>query len=610
MQFDISALPADLKGGLSELKCDYDFSLSGKTVLTVAVGQTAQIAKTDDGFNISYTKKCEFYRQFIRLLSGEFERQESCAFSRLSVMIDCSRNAVPSVEAVKALIRKLAVMGYGAIELYTEDTYQIDGEQFFGYFRGRYSAGEIREIDGYASLFGLELIPCIQTLAHLNGITRWGRFKPIIDCNDILLADDGRTYELIDKMFCSLSENFSSRRVHIGMDEAHMVGLGKYLEEHGFTDRFAVMQKHLKRVLEIAERHGFECTMWSDMFFRLANNGKYEHTDGLNIDSVKSIIPPNVTLEYWDYYRNDIKEYEGMLSAHKALSEKTAFACGAWRWNSFLPSNTMSINRNKIALQACKKYGVSSVKVTLWGDDGGECSTFSTLPALVATAEFAYGNDEYENAFSVVTGAKLSDFCALEIADNPLNSDSKFYGGNFTKIFLYNDLLCGIYDYCAKPQYRQSYLNAAKMCKAAAKSNKKYSCLFDTAAALSLLIAEKYDFGVRLRAAYQKGDREQLRALSEKIKELVKLLDKFYTALQRQWYSENKPFGFEVQDIRLGGLRQRFLHCRKIICGYVNGKSDSIEELEETVIKCDDFFDTVELRCDDRWRQIASVNRL
>ena len=34
--------------------------------------------------------------------------------------------------------------------LYTEDTYEVDNEPYFGYMRGRYSADELRELDDYA----------------------------------------------------------------------------------------------------------------------------------------------------------------------------------------------------------------------------------------------------------------------------------------------------------------------------------------------------------------------------------------------------------------------------------------------------------------------------
>ena len=610
MNFDISALPAEFKSGLAELKKDYNFLIDGKNVLTAEYGQTAGIARTDAGVFISFTKKSEFYREFVKLLHGDFRVEEKCAFKNLSVMADCSRNAVLNVPAVKALIRKLAVMGYNALELYTEDTYEVSDEPFFGYMRGRYSHEEIREIDNYAALFGIELVPCIQTLAHLNGVTRWNRFKPVIDCNDILLADDNRTYELLDKMFLSISESFTSRKIHIGMDEAHMVGLGRYLDEHGYRDRFGIMQRHLESVLEIAGKYGFECTMWSDMFFRLANHGEYEPSATKLPDELLKKIPQNVTLEYWDYYRNSEKEYDDMLVAHSKLSKKVSFACGAWRWNTFTPSNKMSVNRNALAFAACKKNGIADVKVTLWGDDGGECPVFAMLPVLVASAEFAYGNTDYKKAFKRITGYEFDDFYALELADNPARAESEFYGGNFTKVFLYNDLLCGIYDYCAKPQYRESYLFAAEKCYALAKGNKKYAYLFNTAGGLARLIAQKYDFGIRLRKAYKSGDKREMKELSVQIKQLVKLLDKFYGALKKQWHTENKPFGFEVQDIRLGGLKQRMLHCKQIIDDFADGKSDSIPELETEVLNSEDYSDTTEFRCNHRWQQLVSVNRL
>ena len=116
----------------------------------------------------------------------------------LGVMIDCSRNAVPKVSAVKKLIDALQKMGYNTLELYTEDTFEVEDEPYFGYLRGRYSSEEIKEIDKYASAHGIELIPCIQTLAHFSNSVKLPRFWNITDVNDILLIDEEQTYEFIE----------------------------------------------------------------------------------------------------------------------------------------------------------------------------------------------------------------------------------------------------------------------------------------------------------------------------------------------------------------------------------------------------------------------------
>lgn len=88
-------------------------------------------------------------------------------------MLDCSRNAVFTVEKVKSVIRTLAKMGMNVLMLYTEDTYEVPGEPYFGSYRGRYTKAEIQEMDAYASMFGIELVPCIQTLAHLHNALKW-----------------------------------------------------------------------------------------------------------------------------------------------------------------------------------------------------------------------------------------------------------------------------------------------------------------------------------------------------------------------------------------------------------------------------------------------------
>lgn len=90
-------------------------------------------------------------------------------FDSFGVMIDCSRNAVPNVAGLKRFFDILSQMGYNLAMLYTEDTYEVENEPYFGYKRGRYSASELRELDDYAASVGIELGPRgIQTLAHLN----------------------------------------------------------------------------------------------------------------------------------------------------------------------------------------------------------------------------------------------------------------------------------------------------------------------------------------------------------------------------------------------------------------------------------------------------------
>ena len=98
-------------------------------------------------------------------------------FKRKGIMIDCSRNAVRTPETVMRFADMMKKLGYNTLMLYTEDTYEIESEPYFGYLRGRYTKEELKRIDDYCDSLGIELIPCIQTLAHLNATMSWAAFS-------------------------------------------------------------------------------------------------------------------------------------------------------------------------------------------------------------------------------------------------------------------------------------------------------------------------------------------------------------------------------------------------------------------------------------------------
>ena len=196
-------------------------------------------------------------------------------FDTFGVMIDLSRNAVMTVSEMKRFILLLSKMGYNQVQLYMEDTYEVAGEPYFGYFRGRYTQTELKDLDDYAFACGIELVPCIQTLAHLETLLRWPTFKKVADSYGTLLVGEDETYQLIELMISSLRRCFHTNKINIGMDEAGSIGQGRYREIHGERDRIVVFCEHLTKVCEITAKYGFEPMIWSDMFYRLANNGEY-----------------------------------------------------------------------------------------------------------------------------------------------------------------------------------------------------------------------------------------------------------------------------------------------------------------------------------------------
>ncbi len=500
-------------------------------------------------------------------------------FDRLGVMIDQSRNAVMNVPAVKRMIDLLEKMDYQFLMLYTEDTYETDNQPYFGYQRGRFSKDELKELCTYGNAHHVELIPCIQTLAHLNALMRWPQYAELKDCHDILCVGEEKVYGLIEDMFRTLNECFTARTVHIGMDEAEFIGLGRYMKLHGFENRMEILLKHLNKVSEIAGKYGYELLMWGDMFYKLTGDGSSEVA--AFEASLKEKIPANVTLVYWDYYSTDKAHYDERLENYQKL-QPVWFAGGTWTWTGFAPHLGFSRDTAEAAMRSCREHGVRNYFTTLWGDDGGECSRFSVLPELYRLSCFAHGVEDMEEirrGFREMTGIAYDDFLLAELPDTPNTDGQK---NNPEKYMLYNDCLTGLLDGTVSGGEAARYGACAEKL-AALRQNEAYGILFETLYRLCRVLEVKYDLGYKTRMAYRAGDRTGLKELLPLYDETLIRLQAFYDAFEKQWMWENKPHGFDVEDIRLGGLKQRLTHAKKRITQYLDGEIERIEELEAAV---------------------------
>ena len=278
MKLNFIDLSDELLSAVAEVApiAGFEIAADGTPVTVEQDGEGLSVTYTADGITLRYSRRVELFRGVSRIVDTYAAKEnvtETPAYEDLCVMYDVARNAVMTVDTFKKCIRHLALMGYNSVQLYAEDVFEIDGYPYFGYLRGKYTKAEMKEMAAYGDRFGVELTPCIQVLAHLWNVTRWAAFGKVKDYDDILLIDEPETYNLIEAMFRSLSECFTSRRVNIGFDEAWMVGYGRYKQQHGLVDRVELLGRHMDKVNDICKKYGFTPMMWSDMHFRSA----FEH---------------------------------------------------------------------------------------------------------------------------------------------------------------------------------------------------------------------------------------------------------------------------------------------------------------------------------------------
>lgn len=623
LYFTGSAFSDDLQKGMEQFSGHFNFTVckDGLKVEIVHTDRGLKLSKNGDSAVIGFNRKIEFFRAlgylFQHMDKPSIDITEESQADLLGVMVDNSRNGVLNIKAIKKLLRYMALMGLNTLMLYTEDTYELKDYPYFGYMRGRFTEKELNECEQYAELFGIEIVPCIQTLAHLNAVLKWPAFWEYRDINDILLAGEEKTYELIDSMLSFMSKTLKSRKINIGMDEAEMIGLGRYLEKNGYQNRTDIMLQHLKRVTELCKKYGYEPMMWSDMFFKLAGSGSYY--DGVKLpEEVTQRIPEEITLVYWDYYNTEPKKVSNILDKHLSSGRPVIFAGGAWRWKGYTPMIGFSLLSSRVILEQCNKKGINNMFVTVWGDDGAECSVFTILPVIQLFAENSYAKNISDNhldeRFKICAGAALEDFLLLDLP-NQLEGNEKpgRCGVNPSKYLFYQDILLGLFDkHVIEDEYSRQYAQFSGLLKEAADRNPGYRNLFMIQAHLCDVLELKCDMGLKLKKAYENKDHAALKSLTETLDELLDRVSVFYENIRSQWMEDNKPFGFEVLSIRFGGLKQRIIEAKRRVEDYLEGRVEKIEELEADRLFFDGRKDAGKnLHLDiHQWEYIVSPNNV
>lgn len=569
----------------------YGFSLAedGREVeLTIREGKSLIISAKEDKIEVKGPTKSSVFRGFGHVVQKEkegvltFELEEELIFPFNGLMADCSRNGVVNMKYAKELIERLAVMGHSVFMLYMEDVYEVDEEPYFGYLRGRYSKKDIQELDAYAKEFGVELIPCIQTLAHLDQFLMWeGMAENYLDIDNILWVRNEKVTDLLKRMIKTLSECVTSNRIHIGMDEAYKLGRGRYADKNGLEKKTDIMTKHLKDMLEICNEYGMRPMIWDDMFFSgYSSVGKEEYR-----------IPEGIDLMYWDYYNNKKEHYTENFEFRKKLTPNTMFAGGAWRWVGYTPHHSKTYASVNASLSACKEEGIKEVIVTAWGDDGSESPISTCLFGTVLFGEHGYKAqvdlEDFKKRLTFITGLSYDDFMMQEAFDIIPEVKEKTATVTPSKYLFYEDPLMSIFvDHTKtmKDDLTAYYNDLAESFQERAKIEKDhyYKILKEFYGSYAKVMALKWNLGLNIWNAYQNKDKDQLKAIIDtQIVPLIPLMEDFKKARMIEWNETNKAYGFEALDLRFGGIIAR-LHTTKYRLGqYLNGNIDSIEELEE-----------------------------
>ncbi len=592
LSWDRAATPVDLRSVLTALGEDYPIvegkgRSSTRLVFEKIPGPGAcEVRLAAKSALVRYSTPAQAGRAIGALLSGLVKDNgvysEQTPFTTLGIMLDCSRNAVITTGHIKTWMRRLALLGYNMIMLYTEDTYELPGEPWFGYQRGAYTAKELKEIDDYAEKLNIEIIPCIQTLGHLEKILRHSAYWQVKDTGSVLMVGEEKTYELIDKMIGHWKRVCRSNRIHIGMDETHDIGRGRYLDLHGYRDGFSLFNEHLARVVKLCRKHGLKPMIWSDMYFRLGSKTMdYYDTKTVIPRKVIQQIPRDAELVYWDYYHDNKEFYLDWIARHRKMGGEPLVGSGIWTWGRYWYDHATTQRNAGACIEACYEAKVKELFFTQWGDDGAYCDHDSAFAGMVYCADRSYGDNKpadarLEKRFKAICGGS---YAAHLLA-------SGIHGG-----------VEGIHpDMWADPFYdtpfrRQAGDDIRKMAAIAkgfaalagqlkkvsrdrSAGDLKHAC------AVASAFAARYSLFAALLSAYRKKDKRALCAAARQIPVVAGRVAALEASFRNMWLNHNKPQGIETIQARFGMLRARYREIALRIGEYVRGEVSTIPELD------------------------------
>jgi len=287
------------------------------------------------------------------------------------VMLDVSRDKVPTMETVETLIDRLASWKVNQVQIYMEHTFAYAGHEEVWARASPFTAEEVRRLDAFCRERHVELVPNQNCLGHMGRWLKHERYRPLAMFPDgwtergrwrppgtIDPAKPG-SLPLVRELLAELLPNFTSERVQVGLDEPFEMP----------PERLGDYAAWVDTLRGLSELDGREMLMWGDI---LADK-----------PGMIAGLPNGVTVCEWGY--EDWHPFDGRCR-QLADADRPFWVCpGTSSWLTILGRTTNMIGNCQAAADAAREHGAVGFLNTDWGDMGH----LQYLP--VSEPGFAYG---------------------------------------------------------------------------------------------------------------------------------------------------------------------------------------------------------------------------
>ena len=314
------------------------------------------------------------------------------------VMLDISRNKVPTMATLYALVDLLAGLKVNHLQLYTEHTFAYAGHRDVWADASPMTAEEVLLLDAYCRERLIELVPNQNSFGHLQGWLRLPRYRELAECLEgfewpwggrseepfSLDPSNPASLALLEGLFDELLPNFDSRLFNVGCDETVDLGQGRNRALCEKVGRGRVYLDFLLKIHRLVSDRGRTMLYWGDIIM--------EHPE-----LVPELPADAIALEWGYEAKHPFDDHGAKL---RAAGVPWWVCPGTSSWNSFAGRTENCLANLRAAARAGIAHGASGFLNTDWGDNGHWQFLPVSYLGLAAGASLSWNHKGRETDFA------------------------------------------------------------------------------------------------------------------------------------------------------------------------------------------------------------------
>lgn len=391
-----------------------EFADSQRYSLLIRPDEIRMRSSSPAGFYYAATTLCQLIESGCRFIQA-MQIDDWPDFPARGVMLDISRDKVPTLATLRRLIDLLAGWKINQLQLYTEHTFAYAGHERVWRGASPLTGQQVEALDEYCRRRFIEMVPNQNSFGHME---RWLRHEPYARLaeargpwrtpwGDIrrtpttLNPLDAGSIRLVAGLYDQMLPHFRSGLFNVGCDETWELGQGASAAACRRRGVGRVYLEFLRKIHGEVTRRGRRMMFWADIALK--------HPD------LAAELPADLIPLLWGYEADHPFDRECDAIARRGLP---FYVCpGTSTWCSFGGRTRNCLANIANAAAAGRRHGASGCLITDWGDFGHR----QYLPA-------SYGGFLCGAAMSWCGATNASIDVAREVSRHVFSDDSGAIG--------------------------------------------------------------------------------------------------------------------------------------------------------------------------------------